>query len=372
MIDGDEETVELVRAALAERADGVRFAAPVQILEMRPSPTRWIAPALVAALLLAFVGLSVMWLRDDESGSGVVATQPDTGAADDGSSGVDDDPDSMDPDLDSEERPGGDASQDLDPALEGPLVELPETAPTIAVWGVERTDVLNVRSGAGTGNEIILRLDHDAAGLVHTGAVETVGSDTWWEIVAADGTTGWVNRRYLTVGETDLSELEESLLIERSIQAFNALGPSPTVAFEAYADSFSVGGIGIFADASQPFQPVDHNALDTPREWDLGFPVEPGECPECRVSVRTFLGIGERELSEAYFTVGPGDDYSPDGWGVSTGLPPEFYERFVVVTAYTPTSDLDTVLDWSRYTFVFDFQDGEPLLAGVFRYGWTP
>jgi hypothetical protein len=48
-----------------------------------------------------------------------------------------------------------------------------------------------------------------------------------------------------------------------------------------------------------------------------------------------------------------------------------FFERYGTVVAETPAAS-DEVLDWRRYTFVFDFDDGAPQIRGIWRWGWTP
>ncbi len=249
---------------------------------------------------------------------------------------------------------------------------VPQTGTAISVWGVERTDVLNVREAADPAASIIERLEHDAVGLAHTGAVETAGTQTWWEIVTPDGNTGWVNRRYLAVARFDLAAEQEDRLHDAAVYAFDFFVDGSSRPLFEFAESFSIGGIGIFADAPLPFQPVDPQALETPRDWDLGFDSDPDECPECRISPRAFVGIELGSGDEVIVTSGPGEGYSSRGWGVSTGLPPSFYENLVTVTFYKPSPDAENILDWSRHTFVFDYRDEEPLLAGVFVYGWTP
>ena len=380
MTDGQDRTADRVRSALSDRADRVRYSAPVPMFDMDASgvgsSARWVPPALVAACLVAIVGIGAFWLAGDDEGVVVTTTPDDDATTEAEDPGEDEEPGLSETHDQDEPDPGDDAveSSPDEPVEDDHGADDPVPAgPSIRVWGVERTDVLNMRSGAGTDNDVVAMLGHDAGGLSHTGAVANVGTQIWWEVSAPDGVTGWVNRRFLAVGRDDLTTSDEAGLIALAVEAFDALGPSPSAIFGGFADSFSVGGLGIAADLAVPFQPVDHRSLDTPRDWDLGFDVEPGECPECLgVTPRTLLDIGERELSEARFSVGPDDDFREASWGITTGLPPAFYESLVTVTAYTPQSVEGGRPDWSRYTFVFDFPDGEPVIAGVFRYGWTP
>lgn len=74
----------------------------------------------------------------------------------------------------------------------------------LAVVGVERGDVLNVRSGPGAGNTIVAELAPTDVGLTATGRTREVGGGGRWSEVETADATGWVNARYLAlVGQTE-------------------------------------------------------------------------------------------------------------------------------------------------------------------------
>lgn len=245
---------------------------------------------------------------------------------------------------------------------------------TISVIGVADDDVLNVRSGPGVTNEVIATLSPNATGLAHTGAVTLVDGEMWWEILTAspDSEMGWVNRRFIAVVPAvgpDSDRGHEMLALAGA--ALSDFGPgAAALALESrYADRIEVGGIGVFADAAQPLQTRTLNQLDTPVLWELGF--EADDCAECVKTVREFVGVRDRDIAEAMLTVGPGADFG-DNATFTHGLSSDFYGRYATVVAYTPASDPQETLDWSRYTFVFDFVDGEPEIRAIYRWGWTP
>jgi hypothetical protein len=72
----------------------------------------------------------------------------------------------------------------------------PITAEVRSVVRVASDDALNVRSGPGVENEIIVSLSPTASGVMLTGRETLVGSSVWVEIVTEQG-TGWVNGYYL-------------------------------------------------------------------------------------------------------------------------------------------------------------------------------
>lgn len=65
----------------------------------------------------------------------------------------------------------------------------------LGVVGVRFDDVLNVRAGPGTDQEIVATLDPTGTA-VATGRARSLESSFWYE-VTADGTTGWANIRFL-------------------------------------------------------------------------------------------------------------------------------------------------------------------------------
>jgi hypothetical protein len=79
----------------------------------------------------------------------------------------------------------------------------PQAGDELGVVGVEADDVLNVRAGPGTANEIIDALDPTAEGVVATGHNRLLTESIWYEIEIEDG-TGWVSSRFVAyIGMTD-------------------------------------------------------------------------------------------------------------------------------------------------------------------------
>ncbi len=67
-----------------------------------------------------------------------------------------------------------------------------------AVILVNKGDVLNIRSAAGTGNPIVGSLAPNAVGVNRTGPATSAGGDRWVEIQNPSGGVGWVNAKFLT------------------------------------------------------------------------------------------------------------------------------------------------------------------------------
>lgn len=99
---------------------------------------------------------------------------------------------------DAEDTPAGSgaaggAGQTSPPAL-GDLV----------VVGVERDDVLNVRSSPGADNAVVAELAPTAAGFTATGRTRDLSGGARWTQIETRRATGWVNARYVAlIGQTE-------------------------------------------------------------------------------------------------------------------------------------------------------------------------
>jgi hypothetical protein len=258
------------------------------------------------------------------------------------------------------------------PQVHAFAVEPAGSATDVRVDRVADDDVLNVRTGAGVDNDIAFTLSPDATGLTHTGETAEVDGETWWEVTSSAGDTGWANARFLTVWREVVpgSALAEEM-IEQSRFLLSAFGDPrlDPILPAAHPNGTQVGGIGVFADAPTPFTTVDLRG-DEVIDWDP-FPGETAPCGDpCLRTVAEFLGVRERDVTDAVFTIGPDDDATSQLM-YFTGRDAAYYEHHMTVVAYVPPTS-DEVLDWRRYTFAFDLVDGTPTISEVWVWGWTP
>lgn len=240
----------------------------------------------------------------------------------------------------------------------------------IVVFGVAADDVLNVRSDPGVDNPVVATIPPEGTGIVHTGATAEVDGEIWWEI-DRDDAQGWVNRRYLSVQPT-VDATAGPALVEATMAALDGLRSS-AIDGSAFAPRVEIGGIGVFADAPTPWRPIPRDELAAVTHgWDP-FPDEPATCDDgCELTVAEFLGLDTARWDLADWRLGVDVDPDDPNWVWSTGLPRDFYERFTTVTVDIPTPDPQHTLDWRRYTVVWEWADGTPVIRGIWRWGWTP
>ena len=86
-------------------------------------------------------------------------------------------------------------------------------------------DLLNVRAGAGTGNDVLETLGPEVRDLQPTGNVEEVDGITWVEIQREGDATGWVSKAFLTEQVSSQAFCDDERagkLIDEFIQAVKA------------------------------------------------------------------------------------------------------------------------------------------------------
>lgn len=74
---------------------------------------------------------------------------------------------------------------------------VPGDGEVVAVVGVAFDDVLNVREGPGIAFPIIETLAPTATDVIGTGEGRLIDISVWWKVVA-NGSTGWVNSRFIS------------------------------------------------------------------------------------------------------------------------------------------------------------------------------
>ncbi len=87
-------------------------------------------------------------------------------------------------------------TETLGPAT--PTTQAVELAGLYAVVGLGEGDLLNVRSGPGTSNDVLETLGPAIRNLQPTGKLEEGDGITWMEIQRPSSTPGWVSRAFLT------------------------------------------------------------------------------------------------------------------------------------------------------------------------------
>ncbi len=79
-----------------------------------------------------------------------------------------------------------------------PTAPVAQLAGLYAVVMLGEGDLLNVRAGPGTGNDVLETLGPEVRDLQPTGKLEEADGITWVEIQREEKTTGWVSRAFLT------------------------------------------------------------------------------------------------------------------------------------------------------------------------------
>lgn len=325
----------------------------------------WIALALIAIVALVASACS----SDDDA-------RPGTARAVDGTTST---PADTDTDTDSDGTDADTGSDDTDSgtdtADDGTDSGTDQGDDGSFVWtvvGVEPNDVLNVRSEPNASAPIVTELDPWTTDLETTGQVGGTSS-RWRELTLDDGSTGWVNARFLVAQPADWSSGDEAELRARAERFVDwvRMGDDPQPA-AFVASGIWAGGIGIYADAGSEWNWISAADLATTADWDEArdFVVGQGiECgSECVLSTRDFLNLDRIDDTTQILIddIPNQNDAFLDGrlWQA-----PRSMHRVVIDT---PSSDPDQFFDWQRLHLVPDWSSGDITFKVLHNHGWTP
>ena len=252
------------------------------------------------------------------------------------------------------------------------------------VWtviAVEYNDVLNVRGDPHADSPIEATLDPWSTEFVASLSVESNETGRWRQVVTTDGFQGWVNARFVVAQPADLTldESESLAVITKSAVDWIVSG-SGTAAVDWIAGSgLWIGGIGVYADGPHPWMWSPTRELDDLDEWyeERLFEHPAFQCGSmCVKSAVSFLDLESLDESALYLV----DDIAPEksrGF-LDGGMWKAPVSMHRVVIYQPPTEGIDAegnsfpYLDFKRIHFIFDWSDGEPRIALVQTWGWTP
>ena len=250
-----------------------------------------------------------------------------------------------------------------------PLDELQWT-----VVGVAFDDTLNVRADPDASALIVGELDPWSTDFTVTGDVD--GPPVrWYEVELPDGTTGWVNARFVVGQPTVLDAAAREALTDHTVDFIDwfqgDIDGDAADDFLAHRAVF-VGGIAIYADIGSEWNWIDGATIDDLDDWDRPreFVVEDGfDCgADCVISLREFLTLDRIDDTSRVLI----NDIPDGNNGFLEGALWEAPETMHRVVVDTPTTDPQDTFDWQRLHIVHDWSQGEPRIHLIHNHGWTP
>lgn len=345
----------------------------------------WIVLALSA--LFALVASACSPSTDDDLAGraiseGASASGSSTDDADDtDNAGAEDQDPSDDSDLDDDDSSNDQADDDSssDGETDGEPVGDTDDAPVDDGRGVAWTviavgwnDTLNVRADPDASADIVAELEPWTTNVATTG--ETSGTTSRWrELVLDDGTTGWVNDRFLVAQPAVLSDADEAELADlgQDLVDWVTTGtgdPGPLITDRGVWTA----GIGIYADAGSEWNWIAASDLQTSSGWeaDRNFAVDPGlECgSECTLSTRAFLNLDRIDDTTQVLV----NDIAGSNEAHLEGMLWEAPRSLHRVVIDTPTSDPEQSFDWQRLHLIPDWSGGQLGIKAMHNHGWTP
>ena len=252
------------------------------------------------------------------------------------------------------------------------------------VIAVEFDDVLNVRRRPDAGSPVVATLDPWSNNFVASLDYTETDGGRWRQVVTNDGAVGYVNARFIVAQPHDATTAdvaELASLTEDAVRwATTGAGSAPD---EWLAGTgLWVGGIGVFADGHNGWEWLPRADIDQQAEWlevrTFEIPaVGESECGSwCDITLDEYVGFDRLNETASYLVDDIADENSRgflDGelWRASESL-----HRVVIGQPSTEGIDAEgnpmINLDFLRIHVVFDWSDGEPRIALIQRWGWTP
>ena len=247
-------------------------------------------------------------------------------------------------------------------------------ADTRRVVLVAEDDVLNVRIGPGVNNEIIGMLVPGVV-VALTGPETEVGSSTWVEIVTPAG-AGWVNDLFLAAVVSNQAFATDPAVV--------ALLDDMSAIMAGHGDlSKVVSRRGLYVSHNATpirFTPDELSSIltdQTTYKWPSGAldPNDPAQLAE--LPDRTFAqAIGDRFVS-AYDDADTQIAFDEPLAGGNARIPeyaiPFELKGFHYAAVYDPGDNPDYGgLDWTTWYVSIDYEDGQPVVAGMTLDEWVP
>jgi photosystem II stability/assembly factor-like uncharacterized protein len=244
------------------------------------------------------------------------------------------------------------------PALIGPY----------AVIGVAVTDVLNIRSAAGTGQPLVGSFAYDAVNVMRTGPTAIVDGAAWVEVQNPGGGTGWVNSFYLSDYVSHDAFCADTRIPALIGQLKGSMNQSNGGVFSTLVSP--VHGVDVRLWAYQPavhFNTSAASNLFTSSEiYDWGIGPRGGTEPD----TGTFTQIIQPKLQEV-LNAPTLESYCDDLTKVYPLSNPWPYINIRYYNLYKP-STTPTDLDFRTWLIGFEYIDGQPYLHSMVTIQWEP
>lgn len=255
-----------------------------------------------------------------------------------------------------------------------PATATPTSSPTssasLGPYGVvfvKSNDVLNIRSGAGTGFPIVGMFSFEEAGVYRTGPSTLAGGATWVQVQNPTGGTGWVNSYYLTevvAGSTFCGDSRISSLIAQLRQAANASNGTLFASLVSPAHGVDVRLWHYHAPIHfSPSQAAGVFSNTTQYNWGAG--------PSGIDTIGTFADVIQPKLADLLNASYESYCNDPKAASMFYQPWPSEYVNFNFYSLFKPgTPGID--LDYRQWMIGVDYVNGQPYLVSFIHIVWEP
>jgi uncharacterized protein YgiM (DUF1202 family) len=231
-------------------------------------------------------------------------------------------------------------------------------------------DVLNIRAGAGVGNNIVGTLQPTQASVNRTGPATSADGDRWVEIQNPSGGTGWVNVNFLTESvsaSTFCSDTRVTELLNNTKTALlNSNGELlSSLVSPAHGLDLRLWRYGTVAN----YSPEEAQwVFDS--EYEVSWGAAPGSGEETEGSFTAQPLPKLQEVFGANYSVHCNDPLDLATFSLQP-VPPE-YSNINFYTVYKPGTEQYGGLDWRAWIVGVEYVGGKPTLFSLIHFQWEP
>ena len=232
---------------------------------------------------------------------------------------------------------------------------------------VKSNDVLNIRSGAGTGNAIVGSFPYNATNVMRSGSTQSSGGATWYQVQNPGGGTGWVNSYYLSEYVAPGTFCSDARIQSLFVQLQQAVNASNGGLFAALVSP--VHGVDVRNWHSGKV--VNYSSVQAASVFTSTVQQNWGSGPSGTDTIGTFASIVQPQLQDVLNNAYESYCNNPKAASMYSEPWPVEYTNFNYYSLYKPgTPGVD--LDYSQWMIGIDFVGSKPYIVSLTHIVWEP
>jgi len=239
-----------------------------------------------------------------------------------------------------------------------------------AVILVNKGDVLNIRSAAGTGQPVVGSLAPNAVGVNRTGPATSAGGDRWVEIQNPSGGVGWVNAKFLTEYTAPSAFCSDSRVTDLLANVRTAMLNSNGELLGSLVSPEHGLDLRLWRWGTMANYTPKEAAWVFQSDYVVKWGPAPGSGMDTNGTFSEQILPKLQETFSANYTLNCNNTldlatFSTEPW-------PSEYANVNFYTIFKPGSEQYGGLDWRAWIAGVEYAQGKPMLFALIHFQWEP